>query len=275
MTNNSSNKIQLSHHHHHHHHQNTADSTISKNPFLNTTSVAFNNCLTNKSTKTNINNNHLTSTPTAVQHHFDNHNSSINGLNICSTNRRRLEHTPSARTISSDDSWCSERGGSAFDNDLSSEGEDESDRSVTSTSARNSQLRSTLNKAKHHLSFDKWRSGGGGGGGGGSNNSSQSSGSGNVTMPAQTQQETTSPGESPGGRLSRWFSIRRGSSHHYDIGGRETGSRSSSIENVDTALPPQTPRNSGGSIGGGSGNTSGGNKMPQLSEVHFFLNLVI
>lgn len=202
--------------------------------------------------KTNLNNNHITSTQNHNHHQHSNHdnNHSHNNSNSSSTNRRRLEHTPSARTISSDDSWCSDRG--AFDNDLSSEGEDESDRSVTSTNARNSQLRSTLNKAKHHLSFDKWRG----------SNSSQSSSSGNVTMPATAQQEATSPGESPAGRLSRWFSIRRGSSHQYDIGGKDTSSRSSSIENEDKPISQNTtPRN------------SSGNKMPQLSEV-FILTII-
>ncbi|XP_030243519.1 rho guanine nucleotide exchange factor 10-like protein [Drosophila navojoa] len=35
------------------------------------------------------------------------------------------------------------------------------------------------------------------------------------------REDNTAPGESPGGRLSRWFSIRRGSSHQYDVGGRD------------------------------------------------------
>lgn len=174
---------------------------------------------------------------TANHHHTHN--------NCSNSNRRRLEHTPSA--ISSEDSWCSER--AASEND-SSEGEDESDRSVSSTNCRNSQLRSTLNKAKHHLSFDKWRSGGGG-----STNSSHSS-SASGTLPPH--HDTTSPGESPGGRLSRWFSIRRGSVHHYDIGsGKE--SRGSSVE-TDDNKPPPAPSSQ-------TSKSSGGNKMPQLSEV--------
>lgn len=179
--------------------------------------------------KTNINNNHLTP-------HHNNHST------ITSKTRRRLEHTPSA--ISSEDSWCSERVGS--ENDLSSEGEDESDRSISSTNIRNSHLRSTLNKAKHHLSFDKWRN----------SNSSHSSGSGSTaTLPPH--HDTTPPGESPGGRLSRWFSIRRGSIHQYDLGGSGKDSRSSSIDNDDKS--PSIP----------STHTSKncGNKMPQLSEV--------
>lgn len=270
-----SNAVKLSHQLH------TVDSRRSDhlhtNPF---TAAAFTNNI-HQLHKPNLNNNHLTAVSAAsLSQHLNGsagysphiganitgncHNTTTAGAGTRTGGGRRLEHTPSARTISSDDSWCSERG--AYDNELSSEGEDESDRSVTSTNARNSQLRSTLNKAKHHLSFDKWR---------GSNNSSSQSSSGSAntstTMPSpQSQQppqhqhhnDATSPGESPGGRLSRWFSIRRGSSHHYDIGGKDT-SRSSSIETDEKQPPPvstaQTQRN------------SCGNKMPQLSEVGFLL----
>lgn len=185
---------------------------------------------------------------------INNHNTHSN--NCSNSNRnRRLEHTPSA--ISSEDSsWYSERAGS--ENDLSSEGEDESDRSVSSTNARNSQLRSTLNKAKHHLSFDKWRSGGSTN----SSHSSSASGGGAGTLPTP-HHDTTSPGESPGGRLSRWFSIRRGSVHHYDLGGGGIGSgkesRGSSVETDDTKPPPAPSTQ--------ALKSSGGNKMPQLSEV--------
>lgn len=136
---------------------------------------------------------------------------------------------------------------------------------LISTSQRNSQLRSTLSKARHHLSFEKWRS-----------SSSHSHQYQPTTSPVQQQQQSNqsatpnsqhpqdcnsanhsylsssscnnnnnsscnssnnstppTPNESPGGRLSRWFSIRRGSSHHYDLNGSAGG-------------------------GGGSGNRDGG-----------------
>lgn len=159
-------------------------------------------------------------------------------------NRRRLEHTPYARTISVEDSWCSER---SSEHDLSSDGEDEDKKSITSItsiSLRNSHLRSTLNKAKQHLSFDKWRSNASG------NNTSANS----MMMPGQ-QNEILSPGEStPGGRLSRWFSIRRGSTQQYDFGGKDgRDSRASSCEIEDKAK--QVPA------------TVNGHKMPLLPEV--------
>lgn len=165
-------------------------------------------------------------------------------------NRKRLEHTPSSRTVSSDEGWCSERGGS--EHDFSSDGEDEDKKSInslTSVNTRNSHLRSTLNKAKQHLSFDKWR------GGGASNNNSNS-----TTMPSQ-QPETLSPGESsPGGRLSRWFSIRRGSAHQYDFGtGKNSAreSRANSIESDDKSKQSGTL----------NGTIINGFKMPLLPEV--------
>lgn len=172
-------------------------------------------------------------------------------------NRKRLEHTPSSRTVSSDEGWCSERG----EHDLSSDGEDEDKKSInslTSVNTRNSHLRSTLNKAKQHLSFDKWRGGGGGSGGGGGNQSNNC----NATVMPSQQPETLSPGESsPGGRLSRWFSIRRGSAHQYDFGaskhsGRD--SRSGSIES-DTDKTKQS-----GTL---NGTIINGYKLPLLPEV--------
>lgn len=187
-------------------------------------------------------------------------NNHITHNNCSNSNRnRRLEHTTSA--ISSEDSsWYSERAGS--ENDLSSEGEDESDRSVSSTNARNSQLRSTLNKAKHHLSFDKWRSGGGSANSSHSSSASGGGGGGAGTLPPH--HDSTSPGESPGGRLSRWFSIRRGSVHHYDLGSGGGGggkeSRGSSVETDTDNKPPPAPSSQ-------TLKSSGGNKMPQLSEV--------
>lgn len=143
----------------------------------------------------------------------------------------RLDRNSSIRTNSSDESCWSEF--HTVNHDTSSEGEDESDLSVASTSIRNSNLRISLSKAKHRLSFDKWRVG----------NNSQSSTTGNVTMHSPT--EVPSP-DSPSGRLSRWFSIRRGSSHNYDVGGKD--SRGGSLEK-DVKSSEKT------------------SKMPQLSEV--------
>uniref|UniRef100_A0A0K8UPB6 DH domain-containing protein n=1 Tax=Bactrocera latifrons TaxID=174628 RepID=A0A0K8UPB6_BACLA len=53
------------------------------------------------------------------------------------------------------------------------------------------------------------------------------------TAHQSARDDITTPGESPGGRLSRWFSIRRGSSHQYDVGGRQTAA--SSIDMPDAA----------------------------------------
>lgn len=185
---------------------------------------------------------------------LQNGNYTLNTLQQNYKNRKRLEHTPSSRTISSEESWCSsERAGS--EHDFSSDGEDDDKKSVnslTSTSTRNSNLRSTLNKAKQHLSFDKWR------GVGGTSNHSQSS-----VMPSQ-QHENLSPGETPGGRLSRWFSIRRGSTHHYDFGGKESprDSRANSSELDDKSKQI--------TVTSLNGTTINGYKMPLLPEVHGF-----
>ncbi|KAJ8984924.1 hypothetical protein NQ317_012170 [Molorchus minor] len=124
---------------------------------------------------------------------------------------RSLQHTISQR--SSEDSWCS-----GSDPELSSD--EESDRSAASSNRSNGQLRNTLNKAR--TLCDKWR----GSGGIGSNNRLSLDSS----LPGDTSPQNH-------GRLSRWFSIRRGNNHQYDI------------ENVDAQ------RN------------SPNNKMPQLPEV--------
>ncbi|XP_039226082.1 rho guanine nucleotide exchange factor 10 isoform X2 [Drosophila yakuba] len=168
--------------------------------------------------------------------------------------------------------------------------EEQTSSSVSSLSAgnqRNSQLRSTFNKAKQHLSFDKWRTaatgsatgsasgpgssttesnnaaasnmimrrasactmpstGGAGGGGGGSGGGSQ-------------REEATTPGESPGGRLSRWFSIRRGSSHQYDVGGRDgRHSTASSFDTPDSGTGNSPKNGSNAAAGaGGAGSSQG------------------
>ncbi|XP_055914281.1 rho guanine nucleotide exchange factor 10 isoform X2 [Eupeodes corollae] len=209
--------------------------------------------------------------------------------------KKRLEHTPSARTInSSEDSWCSERS----EQDLSSEEEDQeeddrSERSVASNTGhqRNSQLRSTFNKAKQHLSFDKWRSSGGSGGSNNSNSSTsnhtiqhqhqhqqqqqqhnlqQHSSADNISAKSSTMptahhhhpaQDLTTPGETPGGRLSRWFSIRRGSSHQYDVGGRDgRNSSSSSIDTTDASTIENHPSPKIAAVALNSA------KMPELLE---------
>lgn len=178
--------------------------------------------------------------------------------------RRRLEHTPSTRTISSEESWCSE--GQNSEREISTDDEEDSDRSITSKTARNSQLRSTLNKAKHHLSFDKWRN----------SSNRNSTGEGNGIMSSQHSQEiTTTPGESPSGRLSRWFSIRRGSAHQYEVAGNRN-----SIDNDEQPLTPTSLQQQQiGQISNKSGQQSKGQcvldgqipqgsfKMPQLLEV--------
>ncbi|KAJ8918589.1 hypothetical protein NQ315_013094 [Exocentrus adspersus] len=93
----------------------------------------------------------------------------------------------------------------------------------------NGQLRSTLNKAR--TLCDKWRGSSGGGvigGSGGASTNRLSLDGGNLPGDVSPQNH---------GRLSRWFSIRRGNNHQYDI------------ENVDAQR------------------AAGGNKMPQLPEV--------
>ncbi|XP_046596842.1 rho guanine nucleotide exchange factor 10-like protein isoform X1 [Neodiprion lecontei] len=95
---------------------------------------------------------------------------------------RSTQSTQSAR---SEDSWCS-----ASDHDLSSD--DESEKSNISIKS-NGQLRNTLHKAR--TLCDKWRS---------------------QNLRVNNPPE---PLESPNnqGRLSRWFSIRRGSTNQYDV----------------------------------------------------------
>ncbi|XP_018326823.1 rho guanine nucleotide exchange factor 10-like protein isoform X2 [Agrilus planipennis] len=120
---------------------------------------------------------------------------------------RTLHHSMSQR--SSEDSWCS-----GSDVELSSE--DESDRSITSSTRGSGQLRNTLNKAR--TLCDKWR----GSGGAGSNNK--------INIDSNIPLESISPQNFANqGRLSRWFSIRRSSVHQYDID--------------NTSECPKTPQN--------------------------------
>jgi len=98
-------------------------------------------------------------------------------------------------------------------------------------------------------------SGGGGGGVGGSGGSTQ-------------REEATTPGESPGGRLSRWFSIRRGSSHQYDVGGRDgRHSTASSFDTPDSGSgnSPVTGKGGSGSAAGSTGGVAQGAALDAAS----------
>lgn len=165
------------------------------------------------------NNNHLISNA-----------SQINRSPFLNKTHKNLEHLPSARsTISSEDSWCPSE---EHDDDISSYNEDDDNLTSRNTSlissGKGSQLRLTLNKAKQHLSFDKWR-----------HHSS-------TTMPSSNNQE--SPNE-PLSRLSRWFSIRRGS-HQYDLNSSHNSpNRSGSVDKENDDRPMD------------------GKKMPQVQEV--------
>lgn len=221
-------------------------------------------CVTTTCLNVNRHNNNLSGTKQF------NLNNATGTLGNNTNNRRRLEHTPSARTISSEESWCSE--GVASDRELSSDEDDESDRSISSSTPRNSQLRLTFNKAKQHLSFDKWRNS--------SNNSnnnttitttnnnnpsnslnsssnSSTASSNNTTMPSSSMINAESPVE-PFSRLSRWFSMRRGSTHQqYDFGGNRD-SRAGSVDLVDNSSDNTLNR---------AAILNNSNKMPQLTEV--------
>uniref|UniRef100_A0A336LM44 CSON003326 protein n=1 Tax=Culicoides sonorensis TaxID=179676 RepID=A0A336LM44_CULSO len=211
---------------------------------------------------------------------FDLNNSAVI-LGNNTNNRRRLEPTTSVRTISSEESWCSE--GVASDRELSSDDDDDdTDRSISSSTPRNSQLRLTFNKAKQHLSFDKWRNTSnnnstslnntncGSGGGVSSNNnnpslnsslnSSSSSSNNSSTMPAAAATALNGGDSSPSSaepfsRLSRWFSMRRGStSQQYDLNSSNRESRhirAASVDLVDNHDSSSTPNS----------------KMPQLNEI--------
>lgn len=174
-----------------------------------------------------LNNNHLTTSPINQQH------LNTTGSGSLKTHKK-LEHTPSARSnVSSEDSWCPSEDHDA--DDISSYNDDDdnlSDRSTSLISTRTNQLRLTFNKAKQHLSLDKWR------------NSSTN------IMPSSTNQE--SPGE-PMSRLTRWWSMRRGS-NQYDLNSSNSPNRSGSIEKD----------------GDERHTMSNGKKMPLLQEVNLF-----
>lgn len=135
---------------------------------------------------------------------------------------RTLQHTLSQR--SSEDSWCS-----GSDHELSSD--EESDRSANSSNRSNGQLRNTLHKAL--TLCDKLRGG-------------NATGNNRLSLDGTLPGDAALQNQTPQGRLSRWFSIRRGSAHQYDI------------ENAEV---PKSPQNT--------------NKMPLLPEVeeeHSFIS---
>lgn len=176
-----------------------------------------------------LNNNHLT--PSPINHSQHQQPQFLNTSGGGDKTHKKLEHTPSARSnVSSEDSWCPSEDHDV--DDISSYNDDDdnlSDRSTSLISTRTSQLRLTFNKAKHHLSLDKWR------------NSSSN------IMPSSTNQE--SPGE-PMSRLTRWWSMRRGS-NQYDLNSSNSPNRSGSIEKD----------------GDDRTTMSNGKKMPLLQEV--------
>jgi hypothetical protein len=187
---------------------------------LNLNSILNNNHLINSNNNSSCSNN-----TSPINHHSQVH------LN---KTHKKLEHTPSARsTVSSEDSWCPSEEHDA--DDISSYNDDEdnlSDRSTTLISTRASQLRLTFNKAKQHLSLDKWRN------------------TTHANMPSSTNNQE-SPGE-PMSRLTRWWSMRRGS-HQYDLNtSNGSPNRSGSIEKD------------------GEERTANGKKMPLLQEVRYF-----
>lgn len=120
-------------------------------------------------------------------------------------------------------------------------------KNVFSFSRSNCQLRNTLHKARTFC--DKWRAqnmriitGGISAATGGSNSSGN--GNNNANASATTPTETLDS-QSGQGRLSRWFSIRRGSTQQYDVG-------DSSSDAISLANSMKT------------------SQMPQLSEVGNF-----
>lgn len=81
---------------------------------------------------------------------------------------------------------------------------------------------------------------------------------------AQPGADPAHPGDgSPGGRLSRWFSMRRGSSHQYDLGGTTVASNNGQISAAALAA-------AAAAVAATNNNHSavdGSAKMPQLAEV--------
>ncbi|KAI9588884.1 hypothetical protein GQX74_007053 [Glossina fuscipes] len=201
-----------------------------------------------------------------------------------------------------DDSWCSaERGehtpteahNKSPNPSISSEDEElaheekangSATSSLSATNQRNSQLRSTFNRAKQHLSFDKWRSPGNVNNCAADNSTNSSNnaagGSGTLTRRASTttcsimptahqpsREDITTPGETPGGRLQRWFSMKRGSSHQYDVGGRDgRQSTSSSIDYSDTVCDGTSHMSVTQKLTNSAHTTKSAYKMPGVPE---------
>uniref|UniRef100_A0A1A9UUU8 DH domain-containing protein n=1 Tax=Glossina austeni TaxID=7395 RepID=A0A1A9UUU8_GLOAU len=156
--------------------------------------------------------------------------------------------------------------------------------SLSATNQRNSQLRSTFNRAKQHLSFDKWRSPGNVNNCAADNSTNSSNnaagGSGTLTRRASTttcsimptahqpsREDITTPGETPGGRLQRWFSMKRGSSHQYDVGGRDgRQSNSSSIDYPDTVCDGTSHMSVTQKLTNSAHTTKSAYKMPGVPE---------
>lgn len=163
---------------------------------------------------------------------------------------KKLDYTPSSRTVnSSEESWGSERSEHSSDEDVEEDDDERSEHSINSLSTphrQKNQLRLTLNKAKQTLSFvDKWRQSAGATTNSVSTTSPQEALKNTNTMPAvHHHQDSPTPGETPGGRLSRWFSIRY-KSQNYDVGAREGrhSTVSGSIDQTDTtAIENSSPK---------------------------------
>lgn len=165
-------------------------------------------------------------------------------------NIKKLDYTPSSRTVnSSEESWGSERSEHSSDEDVEEDDDERSEHSINSLSTphrQKNQLRLTLNKAKQTLSFvDKWRQSAGATAAPTATITNPHEALKNTnTMPAVHHQDSPTPGESPGGRLSRWFSIRY-KSQNYDVGARE-GRHSTSSGSIDqpdaTAIENSSPK---------------------------------
>ncbi|XP_057322229.1 uncharacterized protein LOC130665714 isoform X1 [Microplitis mediator] len=133
----------------------------------------------------------------------------------------------SAHSVKSEDSWCS-----ASDHEHSSD-DDESEKSNISIKS-NCQLRNTLHKAK--TLCDKWRS---------QNIRLSSTGGGSAGVGPAVGSTTESLDSSAGqGRLSRWFSIRRGSTQQYDVDSSSSDTSAVSICSPIKQQQSSTPMHS-------------------------------
>ena len=175
----------------------------------------------------------------------------------------KLDYRPSTRTVSSGDSCYSDRFissdddnsdldiGHELDDDEFNCSTDQNENSLNfSASSDQSSLRQTFSKARYHLSSDKWKNHSQNqsplsNGGSNTNNIVNSPNSVNK-LPATTTTPSTcnspiSSNESFS-RLSRWFSIRRGSANECDaprVNGveKKLHRRRNSIDHVDLSSP--------------------------------------